>query len=98
MSTPNRTTTPAIMTDLYQLTMTAGYWSDKRTDRATFELFVRHLPAGRGFLLAAGLEEALGYLQNFRFGPDDLEYLRTVPALAQLPGEFFDYLAGLRFT
>ena len=53
----------ALLTDLYQLNMLAAYLDHGLTDTAVFELFVRKLPTRRGFLMAAGLEEALGYLE-----------------------------------
>ena len=89
----------ALSTDLYELTMIGGYYVAGLSGRATFDLFVRQLPPTRNYLIAAGLEQALDFLEALRFTPDELEFLRTVPALASLPRGFFDdYLAGLRFT
>lgn len=93
-----RTVTPAITTDLYQLTMAVGYWAERRTERAVFELFVRRLPGDRSYLLAAGLEEAVAYLENFRFTDEEIAYLRGLPVFAQTPPGFFEALACLRFT
>jgi nicotinate phosphoribosyltransferase len=91
-------TTP-LATDLYQLTMMAGYQHAGITGRSTFELFVRNLPAGRAFLVAAGLEQALDLLESLRFTADEIRYLRTVPALAAAPDAFFDdVLPSFRFT
>ena len=89
----------ALSTDLYELTMAAGYHAAGRMPRASFELFVRALPPSRGFLVAAGLEQALDYLESWRFTPDDVAYLRGVPALAGAgPGFFDEYLPRVRFT
>ena len=89
----------ALSTDLYELTMAAGYHAAGGMPRASFELFVRALPPSRGFLVAAGLEQALEYLESWRFTPEEVAYLRTVPALAEVaPGFFDEYLPGLRFT
>jgi nicotinate phosphoribosyltransferase len=89
----------ALSTDLYQLTMAAGYVGAGRVGRATFELFVRRLPASRAFLVAAGLEQALEYLETLRFSADEIAYLRTVAALQPAPATFFDeYLPRFRFT
>ena len=89
----------ALSTDLYELTMAAGYHAAGGMPRASFELFVRALPPSRGFLVAAGLEQALDYLESWRFTADDVAYLRSVPALAGAGSGFFDeYLPGLRFT
>jgi nicotinate phosphoribosyltransferase len=89
----------ALSTDLYELTMVGGYYVAGLSGRATFDLFVRELPPTRNYLIAAGLEQALDFLESLRFTPEDIAYLRTVPALAHLPARFFDdYLADFRFT
>lgn len=88
-----------VLTDLYQLTMAAGYFeAGKVAERATFELFVRRLPHERNFILAAGLEQAVDYLLNLRFTAEEIAYLRSLPQFAHTPPEFFDMLAELRFT
>ncbi len=89
----------ALITDLYQLTMAAGYFeAGKTAERATFELFVRRLPHNRNFMLAAGLEQAVDYLLNLRFTQEEISYLRTLPHFAHTSGAFFEMLAALRFT
>lgn len=86
-------------TDLYQLTMAAGYvQAGKTADRATFELFVRRFPTNRNYLIAAGLEQAVDYLLGLAFTKDEIDYLRRLPQFKQAPSEFFDYLANFRFT
>lgn len=91
--------TGALSTDLYQLTMMAGYVQSGLTGPATFELFVRRLPPHRKYLLCAGLAEAIEYLEGLRFGADDIAYLRTVPDLRETEASFFDeYLPNFRFT
>lgn len=88
-----------LLTDLYELTMAAGYFNAGKTrERATFELFVRHLPHNRNFIIAAGLEQAVEYLLHLRFSDEDIEYLRALPQFANTHGGFFDMLAELRFT
>lgn len=89
----------ALMTDLYQLTMAAGYFEAGKTrESATFELFARKLPHNRNFILAAGLEQAVEYLLNLRFTADEIAYLRTLPQLKNASPTFFEMLAELRFT
>jgi len=89
----------ALATDLYQLTMMAGYQHAGITGCSTFELFVRTLPRERAFLMVAGIEQALDLLETLRFGADEIAYLRTVPALASAPEAFFRYLLpSFRFT
>ncbi|HEY2997993.1 MAG TPA: nicotinate phosphoribosyltransferase, partial [Acidimicrobiales bacterium] len=86
---------PAMVTDLYELTMAAAYQAEGIDHEATFELFVRHVPAERRFLVAAGLDDALAGLEQWRFGPDDLTYLDS---LELFPPGFVDSLAGRGFT
>ena len=89
----------ALNTDLYELTMAAGYFAARKTaDIATFELSVRRLPPARNFLLATGLEQAVEYLLNLRFKNDEIDYLRSLAQFTNAPPEFFDFLAKLRFT
>lgn len=91
----------ALHTDLYELTMAAAYfregWHERR---AICEAFVRRLPRGRHYLIAAGLEGILSFLESFRFEAEELDYLASTPALAEafrMPG-FRRYLEELRFT
>jgi nicotinate phosphoribosyltransferase len=92
----------ATLTDLYELTMGAGYQSAGVADReAVFALSFRTLPFGGGYAVAAGLDDALAILENLHFDTADIEYLRRLnrPAGAPLFGpEFIDHLAALRFT
>jgi nicotinate phosphoribosyltransferase len=89
----------ALNTDLYELTMAAGYFVARKTaDVATFELSVRRLPAARNFLVAAGLEQAVEYLLDLSFKKDEIEYLRSLAQFKNVPSGFFEYLAKLRFT
>jgi nicotinate phosphoribosyltransferase len=89
----------ALNTDLYQLTMAAGYFAaGKTSDVATFELSVRRLPAQRNFLVAAGLQKAVEYLSNLKFTEDEITYLRRLPHFKNVPASFFDFLANLHFT
>lgn len=88
----------ALLTDLYELTMAAAYFENKMDAVATFELFVRDLPTGRGYLLAAGLQQALDYLENVQFTPAEVDFLRGHEAFAHVSDAFFDYLKEFRFT
>lgn len=87
-----------LLTDLYELTMAAGYLQTRFDARATFELFVRHLPPRRNYLVAAGLEQVIDFLENVNFTPDEIEYLRAHPSFRHIRKDFFDYLAKFRFT
>jgi nicotinate phosphoribosyltransferase len=88
----------ALFTDLYELTMAAAYFENNFRGKASFELFVRSLPKDRAFLLVAGLEQALAYLEQIHFEADDIEYLRAQPVFSHVGDGFFDYLSGFRFS
>lgn len=85
----------ALLTDLYQLTMLQGYYRERMHDVAVFELFVRKLPACRGFLVAAGLEQAVDYLRNVQFSSAELDWLRST---GFFNAEFLQWLQRFRFT
>jgi len=84
-----------LLTDLYQLTMLQSYWRRGMREPATFELFVRHLPHNRRFLVSCGLEHALSYLSSLRFTDRAIDRLRS---LGRFDAEFLGWLAGMRFT
>lgn len=88
-----------LTTDLYELMMAAGYRAAGLEGRASFELYGRELPPNRSYLIAAGLEQALAYLETLRFSKDDIAYLRSLPAFERVDATFFDdYLPRFRFT
>jgi nicotinate phosphoribosyltransferase len=85
----------ALLTDLYQINMIQAYLDHGITETAVFELFVRNLPARRGFLVAAGLEQALQYLESLRFSPAEIEWLKNT---GRFGTNLIDYLAAFRFS
>jgi nicotinate phosphoribosyltransferase len=85
----------SLLTDLYELTMLEAYWAEGMSGTAAFELFVRRLPPGRGFLVAAGLEQVVEHLQDLRFTDDEIAYLAGTGRFAPA---FLDSLRDLRFT
>lgn len=87
--------TSLLLTDLYQLTMLEAYFDRGMTDTAVFEFFVRRLPPGRNFLLAAGLEQVLDFLEDLRFTPPELDWLA---GCGRFHGRFVDSLRDLRFS
>lgn len=93
---------PALLTDLYQLTMAYGYWKTGIDNReAVFHLAFRHNPFNGGYSIACGLDYAVDYIEGFRFEPEDMEYLGTFTGNDGRPlfdPGFFDYLAGLRIA
>ena len=84
-----------LLTDLYQLTMLQGYFAQQMEEDAVFEFFVRKLPKNRGFLMAAGLDQVVEFLEGLCFSDRELEWLRKGGRFSET---FVDYLAGLRFT
>jgi len=84
----------SMFTDLYELTMCASYFDNKRFQPATFDLFVRRLPENRGYLLFAGLEQILQFLETVRFTEKHLPYLKQ----RGFSGKFLDYLSSFKFT
>jgi nicotinate phosphoribosyltransferase len=85
----------ALLTDLYQLNMMQAYLDHGETKTAVFEFFVRALPARRGFLLAAGLEQALDFLENARFPAAEIDWLKST---GRFRDNLLDYLRGFRFS
>jgi nicotinate phosphoribosyltransferase len=84
-----------LSTDLYELNMVQGYLDRGEQAQAVFEFFVRRLPARRNFLMAAGLETALEYLETLRFAPLDIEWLAKT---GRFRPNLLDYLSGFRFS
>ena len=85
----------ALLTDLYQLTMLQGYFDQGMEDTAVFEFFSRQLPPTRGFLMAAGLEQVLDFLEHVRFTPQELDWLTQSGRFSR---DFIDYLERLQFA
>src|SRR5712692_4215937 len=85
----------ALLTDLYQLTMLRGYIQQRMEDTAVFEFFVRKLPSRRGFLLTAGIEQALDFLESVRFSDEELTWLASTGRFGR---NLIDYLKAFRFT
>lgn len=92
----------SLLTDLYQLTMSAGYWKKGIGEHeAVFHLFFRKPPFQGGFTIASGLETVVNYLQNFTFDASDLKYLETITDSEGerfFSNEFLEYLSKLKFS
>jgi len=84
----------ALLTDLYELTMCASYFENGINETATFDLFVRKMPENRSYLLFAGLEQVLHYLEGMRFTEEQLDYLGRLG----FKPDFLEYLSKFRFT
>src|SRR5260370_5127303 len=88
-----------LLTDLYELTMAAGYFeSGKAAEKAPFEFTLRRLPASRIYAVIAGIPQIVDYLLNLSFTADEIDYLRDLAQFARVSPAFFDYLRDFRFT
>jgi len=89
----------SLLTDLYQLTMAACYVGEGMAEqRASFEIFVRRLPAGYGYLIAMGLAQALDYLDKLRFSQAQIAALQEMGIFADATEQFWSLLAQGSFT
>jgi nicotinate phosphoribosyltransferase len=84
-----------LLTDLYQFNMMQAYLEHGETKTAVFEFFFRKLPPQRGFLVAAGLEQVLEFLENLRFSTEEIKWLESTGRFGR---SLLDYLADMRFT
>ena len=84
----------SLFTDLYELTMCASYFDNKKFEPATFDLFIRRLPENRSYFLFAGLEQVLLFLKSVKFTEGHLAYLKKQGFNQQ----FLDYLRNFKFT
>ncbi|MGA8258966.1 MAG: nicotinate phosphoribosyltransferase [Arenicellales bacterium] len=85
----------ALFTDLYELTMLAAYHAEGLSGTAVFELFFRELPGHRNYVVAAGIEDVLDYLEHLRFRESDIEWLAGLGTFDQ---GFLKALHDFRFT
>jgi nicotinate phosphoribosyltransferase len=89
-----RDTTTPLLTDLYQLAMIQAYLEHGETKSAVFEFFVRKFPKRRGFLVVAGLEQVLDFLENLHFSAEDIDWLARSGRFSKT---LLDHLAEFRF-
>jgi nicotinate phosphoribosyltransferase len=84
----------SMLTDLYELTMCASYFDNRKLEPATFDLFIRRLPPNRSYFLFAGLEQILLFLKEARFNEKHTAFLKK----QGFKDDFLDYLRSFRFT
>jgi len=84
----------SLLTDLYELTMCASYFENRRNELATFDLFIRKLPPNRSYYVFAGLEQALLFLKNIRFNQEQINYLKS----QGFKDDFLSYLQDFKFS
>lgn len=91
--TENRNLT--LLADFYEFTMANGYLEEGLQDRITyFDLYFRKIPDNGGYVIVAGLQQFIEYLNNLHFTEDDIEYFRKKDLFSD---EFLDYLANFKF-
>lgn len=85
-----------LLCDFYELTMAGGYFElGKKEEIVYFDVFFRKVPDGGGFAIAAGLEQAIEYIQTLKFTDEDIEFLRAKGVFSE---DFLSYLSTFRFT
>ena len=93
---PEKQMNLTMLCDYYELTMTNGYYACGMQNRITyFDIFFRSVPDGGGFAIAAGLEQAIRYIQQLHFDEDDIAYLRGRKMFSE---GFLESLRNYRFT
>ena len=94
MSTVRSNFVCPLLTDMYQVTMAYAYWKAGRQELpAVFDLFFRKNPFGGEFCVFTGLEEVLQFVENYKFLPEHVDYLRTL--LPDCEDGFFSYLLSI---
>ena len=84
-----------LVTDLYEFTMSNGYFVKGREDIAYFDIFFRNIPDKGGYAIVAGLEQIIDYVENLRFDEEDINYLRSLKIFDE---EYLNYLLNFKFT
>jgi nicotinate phosphoribosyltransferase len=85
----------ALLTDLYELTVSAAFFEHGFNEAASFEVAMRRMPPGRGFMVAAGIERLIEALEEYRFDAAAIEHLES---LKLFKPAFLEFLSTLRFT
>ena len=84
-----------LMTDFYELTMAQTYFNEgKKDEQVYFDIFFRKNPFEGGYTISGGLDETINYIENFHFGEEEINYLKS---LGKFSDEFLEYLANLKF-
>jgi nicotinate phosphoribosyltransferase len=83
-----------MLTDLYELTMCASYFDNRKFEPASFDLFIRKLPPNRSYLLFAGLEQVLRFIERMKFTEEHIKFLKS----QGFKEDFLDYLRNFKFT
>lgn len=84
-----------LLTDLYELTMMQGYFSQGANEKVVFDGFYRKNPCDNGYAICAGLDQVIDYVKNLSFSYEDIVYLRSTGLFTE---EFLDYLRSYHFT
>lgn len=84
-----------LVTDLYEFTMSNGYFVMQRNEIAYFDIFFRKIPDNGGYVVVAGLNEIIDYIKNLSFDIDDINYLRSLNIFSE---DYLNYLLKFKFT
>lgn len=86
----------SMVMDLYEMTMANGYFKDQdNTRKVAFDVFYRKNPDNGGYAIFAGLQQIIEYIENLHFGPDDINYLRSLNLFDE---KFLEFLANFKFS
>lgn len=84
-----------LIADFYEFTMSNGYFTKNKNEKAYFDVFFRKVPDNGGYAIMAGLEQIIEFIQNLKFDKEDIEYLRSQKIFSE---EYLAYLANFKFT
>ena len=84
-----------LVTDLYEFTMSNGYFELGRNEIAYFDIFFRKVPDKGGYAIVAGLEQIIDYIENLHFDENDIQYLKSLNLFSE---KYLDYLANFKFS
>lgn len=84
-----------LVTDLYEFSMSNGYFELNRDEIAYFDIFYRKVPDKGGYAIVAGLEQIIDYVENLRFDDEDIKYLESLNIFSE---DYLEYLSNFKFT
>lgn len=84
-----------LVTDLYEFSMSNGYFELNRDEIAYFDIFFRKVPDKGGYAIVAGLEQIIDYVENLRFDDEDIKYLESLNIFSE---DYLEYLSNFKFT
>lgn len=85
-----------MLVDFYEMTMANGYLENGIGDMTVyFDMFFRKVPDNAGYAIFVGLQQLIEYIENLKFTPEDIEYLRDKGIFSE---GFLEYLKNFKFS